>query len=129
MCVTNFMCILLEIKYTWLRVFLHLQISCVLVGFGHNLLYWEFENRYSKKPLSITKQDISDHIYLLIYISLWFYSSWFGCNNLSEKATLRPKMWIVWHNANSLEFNSENGWPWHCPTTCPEGKKDVILLK
>ena len=51
MCVTNFKCILLENKYTWLRVFLHLQIlaakkaslQCVfpvfLVGFGHNLLY------------------------------------------------------------------------------------------
>ena len=74
-----------------LCVFLYLQIfaakkaspRCVFpvfwVVFGHNLLHWEFKNWYSKKPVPVTKKDISDHIHQLICISLKFYDSGFGC--------------------------------------------------
>ena len=83
----------------------NLSASCFpvfLVVFGHNLLYWEFKNRYmySKKPVSVTKKDISDHIYQLIYISLWFYCSGFGCQNSSKMTTFRT----LWHNAYLLEL-------------------------
>ena len=112
----------------WLPKNLHVVFFPVfLVVFGHNLLYWEFKNRYSKKPVYVTKKDISDHIYQLIYISLWFYCSGFGCQNSSKMTTFRPKMRILWHNANSLELlNPENDWPWHCPTTYPKAKKGDI---
>ena len=98
-----------------------------LCSFGHNLLYWEFKSRYLKNPVYVTKKDISDHIYQLIYISLWFYCSGFGCQNSSKMTTFRPKMRILWHNANSLELlNPENDWPWHSPTTYPKAKKGDI---
>ena len=36
------------------------SLQCVfpvfLVVFGHDLLYWEFKNRYSKKPVYVTKK-------------------------------------------------------------------------
>ena len=130
--------------YTLLHVFLYLHIlagkkaslQCVFpvfsVVFGHDLLYWEFKNRYSKKPVYVTKRDISDHIYKLIHISL--------CMILLLRIWLREfikndhfetKMRILWHNANSVELlNPENDWPWHCPTTNQRAKKRrYITLK
>ena len=106
---------------------LHWVFPVFLVVFAHNLLYWEFKNRYSKKPVSVTKKDISDHIYQLIYISLWFYCSGLGCQNLSKMTIFRPKMRILWHNADSLELlNPKNDWPWHCPTTYLKAKNGNI---
>ena len=124
-----------KMRYTLLHVFLYLHILAArkaflqsvfpvfLLVFGHNLQYWEFKNRYSKKLVYVTIIDISDHIYQLIYISLWFYCSGFGCQISSKMTAFRPKMWILWHNANSLELiHPENDWPWHCPTTFPKAK-------
>ena len=35
-------------------------------------------------------------------------------------------MQILWHKANPLELlNPENGWRWHCPTTCLKAEKAI----
>ena len=135
---TNFRCILLEnAVYTTVCVSVSSHFgsqknlcAVFLVVFRHKLLYCEFKNRYSKKPVSVTKKDISDHIYCLIYISIWFYCSGFGCQNPAQRTTLRPKVRILWHDANSLELlNPENYWPWHCSTTIQKPKKAIYHLK
>ena len=41
-----------------------------LVVLGPFGLYKEFDNRYLKRPLSVTKKDISDHIYQSSYMFL-----------------------------------------------------------
>ena len=101
--------------------------SCISGSFwDNNLLCWDFKNRYPKKPVSFTKIDICDHIYCLIYISLGFYCSEFGCQNPSRMTTLRPKLRILGHNANSLGLLNPENWPWHCPTTYLKAKKGDI---
>ena len=84
------------------------SLQCVfpvfLEVFGPNLLYREFKNRYSKESVSVNKKDISDHIYQLIYISLWFYCSGFGCQNSSKMTAFRQKMRVLGHNTNSLKL-------------------------
>ena len=97
---------------------LAVYFCCVFGGFGTFLAIWRFWRQIWKKPASVTKKDISDHIYQIIYISLWFYGWGFGCKNSSKIITFRPKMRSQWHNANLLDlFNPENGQPWHRPTT------------
>ena len=76
-------CRKMEIHYnTLLCLFLYLQIlaaritfllatfATFLVVLRHFWQYVEFEDRYLKKPVSVTKNDISDHIYQRIYSSL-----------------------------------------------------------
>ena len=128
-----------HIKDTLLRLFLYLQIFATritflqasfakfLVDLRHFWQYVEFEDRYSKKPVSVTKKDINDHIYQLIHSSQWFYGSGFVCQNSSKMTNFRLKMRILWHNANLDELlNPENGWPWHCPTTYLKAEKGDI---
>ena len=89
--------------------FLQSIFAAFLVVLGPFWLYEEFGDRYRKKPVSVTKKDISDYNYWSIYNSLWFYGSGFGCKNSLKMATFRPKMRILWHNAVLLELlNPEN---------------------
>ena len=82
MYVTNFTCILLETQVCaavsvpvssnfGCRNYLSACYFCYIFGsfLRHLWQYAEFEDRYSKKPVSVTKKDISDHIYQLIYSS------------------------------------------------------------
>ena len=109
-----------KIRYMLQCVFLYLQIlaaknnnlSAVCFGIYWTLsaIYWEFKNIYSKKPLSVARKTILVHSNHLIYTSLLFYGSWFGCQISSQMNTLNSKMRILWHNANLLELlNPENG--------------------
>ena len=103
-CVTidNFTCTLGE--NVCLGVFkscLQLLPLCIL----HLLCFWAFlghfgcmkslNDTYPKKPVSVTKKDISDHIYQSIHISLWLYGSIVGCKNSSKMATFRPNMRVL----------------------------------
>ena len=121
-------CVYFCIFKFWLpKNFSAVCFSCFLVVFGHNLLYWKFKNRYSKNPVSVTYKDINDHIYQLINTNLWFYCSGFGSQNSSKMTTFRPKVRVLWHNADLLELlNPENDWPWHCPTKYPKVKKGDV---
>ena len=97
-------------------LYLHLQNSfkgkkCVSRILRHFWQYVELEDGYSKKPVSATKKDISDHIHQLIHSSPCFYSSGCGCQNSSKVTTFQPRMRILGHNANPLELlNPENVW-------------------
>ena len=96
-----------KIRFTLLCVFRCLQkvsskitfllsiFAAILVVLGPFWLYEEFDDRYPKKLVSVTKKDTSSHIYQSIYISLWFYGSGFGCKNSSKMATFRPNMRIL----------------------------------
>ena len=75
-----------------------------LVVLGPFLLYKEFDDRYPKRPESVSKKPISDHIYQLIYIGLWFYDLKFAYRYSSKMATFRPKMRNLRHNAFLLEL-------------------------
>ena len=96
-------------------------VFVVMINFWQ---YVEYEDRYSKTPTSVNRKDVSEHIYQVIHISLWFYGSGFGCQNWSKMTTFKLKMRILWHNADLLErINARNGWPWHCLTTYLKAKK------
>ena len=75
--------------------------------------YEEFDDRYPKKPASVTKKDISDFkkdikAFIATYNSM--AQDLFGCKNSSKMANFRPKMRILLHNAFLLELlNPENG--------------------
>ena len=82
MCVTNFTCILLENlvlsaacvsvspKSVFKSYLSAVHFRCVLVVMGPFWQYEEFDDRYPKKPVSVTKKDISDFIYQSIYSNL-----------------------------------------------------------
>ena len=53
-------------------------VFVVMINFWQ---YVEYEDRYSKTPTSVNRKDVSEHIYQVIHISLWFYGSGFGCQN------------------------------------------------
>ena len=77
-----------------------LSIFCLVFGsVGTFWLYGEFDGKYPKEPVSVTKKDTSDPIYQSIYISLWFCDLGLGCTNSSKMATFRPTTRILWHNA------------------------------
>ena len=61
-----------------------------LVVLGPFGLYEEFDDRYPKRPVSVTTKDISDQYYQSVYIS-----SGFGCKNSSKVATFGQKMRIL----------------------------------
>ena len=69
-------------------------------SFGTFLAIWRFLWQISKKPVSVTKKDISDHIPQSIYTGLWFYGSGFGCKSLSKMATL-DQIWEIYHTMHS----------------------------
>ena len=115
-------------------VYLHLQNSftgkkCVSRILRHCWHYVELEDGYSKKPVSSTKKDISDHIHQVVASTPCFDSSGCGCQNSSKVTTFQPTMRILGHNANPLELlNPENDWHWHWPTTYLKIKKAINHL-
>ena len=80
--VTNFTCILLEnqihsavcvlvfSKSVFKITFLRSIFAAILVVLGPFWLFEEFDDIYSKKPVSVTKKDIVDCNYQSIYNSL-----------------------------------------------------------
>ena len=82
-----------------------------LIHFGHNLLRWEFKNRYSTKSASVTKKYISDHIYLSIHLyQLMILLRRIWLPEFIHNDHCSPKMRILWHNANLL--NLIRPWIW-----------------
>ena len=70
MCVTHFKCILLENQVSSKITFLQSFFAAFLVVLGPFWLHEEFDDRYPKRPVSVTKKDINDYIYRSIYSSL-----------------------------------------------------------
>ena len=91
--------------------------SVLLAVLGPFCLYAEFDDTYPKNPMSVSKKDISDHIYQSIYSSLWFYCSRFGSKSSWKMATLDQ-------NENSIKnatffagaIKPWKWWPLACPT-------------
>ena len=103
-----------NIKYTLLCVFLYLQIlaakitsmHCIFpVFFGSNRALSAMARYIESLKTNIQKipHDLV-HNYQLVYTSLWFYASELGCRNLPKKTTFRPKMRIIWHNADPWNY-------------------------
>ena len=58
-------------KYLEKFTFLQSIFAALLVVLGPFWLYYvDFDDRYSYKPVSVTKKDISDQMHQLIYMSL-----------------------------------------------------------
>ena len=79
-CVTNFTCILLENQVRTAVCFAvssksvyknYTSVVHFCCFFGSLATFWqyeEFDDRYPKQPMSLTKTDIDDYIYQSIYI-------------------------------------------------------------
>ena len=76
--------------------FLKSIFATFLIILGHFRLYVELDDRYCKKSLSVTEKEINDHIHQLIYISLRFYHSGFGCKKFIKNGHFQTK------NENSM---------------------------
>ena len=113
----SFILYVFSIWYTLLCMFLYHPILAARITFLQVIfanffcsfqtfltIYRLWRHRYSKKLVSLTDKDISDPCCQLIYSSLLFYGSGFGCQNSSKMTPFRPRLKILWHNAKSLEL-------------------------